>query len=261
MVDRLPTDVTPSVLEGAPPASAPLPSPCSVSPPPPLLPPPPRTLFSSDPPSPAEVRTALLEATEASAPEAIAAVAAAVPPSTFAAVLPSLPAAALRCVLAASGPERLAEVAAALDPAAAVEVLLHLSHPQAADVLEAMDPDDAADVVGELREMAVGEVAFQDLFRVWRKEVATGLLLGAAIATAMAVRAWTLSVPFDVGLTVAVTAGAIVLWSTTVAAVLPLMLRQLRIDPAVVSAPLITTLVDGTGLLLYFEIARLVLRL
>jgi magnesium transporter len=112
-----------------------------------------------------------------------------------------------------------------------------------------------------IRAMAVGEVGFGDLLRVWRKEVATGLLLGAVMAAATTGRAWTLGVSADIGLTVAVTAGAIVLWAATVAAVLPLLLRRLRIDPAVVSAPLITTLVDGTGLFLYFEIARVVLRL
>ena len=42
---------------------------------------------------------------------------------------------------------------------------------------------------------------------------------------------------------------------------LPLLLRRLRIDPAVVSAPLITTLVDGTGLIIYFQIARVMLGL
>jgi len=52
-----------------------------------------------------------------------------------------------------------------------------------------------------------------------------------------------------------------VLWAAIVAAVLPLVLRQLRVDPAVVSAPLITTLVDGTGLFLYFTIAQLLLGL
>ena len=60
---------------------------------------------------------------------------------------------------------------------------------------------------------------------------------------------------------VAATILAICLWSATVAAVLPLLLRRLRIDPAVVSAPLITTLVDGTGLIIYFEIAKFLLRL
>ncbi|MEJ7695459.1 MAG: magnesium transporter [Candidatus Limnocylindrales bacterium] len=63
------------------------------------------------------------------------------------------------------------------------------------------------------------------------------------------------------GLVVALTILVVCLWSATVAAALPLILRRLRIDPAVVSAPLITTLVDGTGLIIYFEIARAVLRL
>jgi magnesium transporter len=52
---------------------------------------------------------------------------------------------------------------------------------------------------------------------------------------------------------------AICVWSATIAAALPLVLRRLGVDPAVVSAPLITTLVDGTGLIIYFEIAKLVL--
>jgi magnesium transporter len=112
-----------------------------------------------------------------------------------------------------------------------------------------------------IRAMAVGEVAFRDLFRVWRKEVTTALALAVVMAVAATIRAWTLGVAEGVGLTVALAAGSIVLWSATVAAILPLVLRRLRIDPAVVSAPLITTLVDGTGLVIYFEIARRVLRL
>jgi magnesium transporter len=70
-----------------------------------------------------------------------------------------------------------------------------------------------------------------------------------------------LGVGIDIGVVVAVTIVAICLWSATVAAVLPLTLRRLRIDPAVVSAPLITTLVDGTGLIIYFEIAKILLKL
>jgi magnesium transporter len=70
-----------------------------------------------------------------------------------------------------------------------------------------------------------------------------------------------LGVGIDIGVVVAVTILAICLWSATVAAVLPLALRRLRIDPAVVSAPLITTLVDGTGLIIYFEIAKILLKL
>jgi magnesium transporter len=112
-----------------------------------------------------------------------------------------------------------------------------------------------------IRAMAVGEVGFRDLFKVWRKEVSTALILAGAMAVATAGRAWTLGVARGVGATVAFTAAAIVIWAATVAALLPLILKRLRIDPAVVSAPLITTLVDGTGLVLYFEIARRVLKL
>jgi magnesium transporter len=111
-----------------------------------------------------------------------------------------------------------------------------------------------------IRAMAVGEVTVRDFFRVWRKEFATALLLSAAMALATYVRAWTLGAT-HVGLVVALSAAAIVVWAATVAGMLPLLLRRLRIDPAVVSAPLITTLVDGTGLVIYFEIARFLLKL
>ncbi|MEZ4500729.1 MAG: magnesium transporter [Thermomicrobiales bacterium] len=70
-----------------------------------------------------------------------------------------------------------------------------------------------------------------------------------------------LHVGTDVGLVIALTIMAICIWSATVAAVLPLILHKLRIDPAVVSAPLITTLVDGTGLVIYFTIAKFMLDL
>jgi magnesium transporter len=60
---------------------------------------------------------------------------------------------------------------------------------------------------------------------------------------------------------VGLSAGFIVLWSGMVSASLPLVLRRLGVDPAVVSAPLITTLVDGTGLVIYFELARYILGL
>jgi magnesium transporter len=116
-------------------------------------------------------------------------------------------------------------------------------------------------VMTVIRAMAVGEVEFGDVFRVWRKEAGTALLLGVLMGAAGAVRAWLLGVEPNIVATVAATAAVIVLWSATIAAILPLLLRRLRVDPAVVSAPMITTLVDGTGLFIYFEIARRLLRL
>jgi magnesium transporter len=115
-------------------------------------------------------------------------------------------------------------------------------------------------VMTVIRAMSVGEVEFRDLFRVWRKEVGTAALLGVLMAAAGALRAWLLGVEPLIIVAVAATAAVIVLWSATIAAILPLVLRRLGVDPAVVSAPLITTLVDGTGLFLYFEIARYLLR-
>jgi magnesium transporter len=87
------------------------------------------------------------------------------------------------------------------------------------------------------------------------------LALGLVMALAGFLRAYLLDVDPDIGIVVALTLIAISLWSAIVAASLPLVLRRLRVDPAVVSAPLITTIVDGTGLIIYFEIARLVLGL
>lgn len=110
-----------------------------------------------------------------------------------------------------------------------------------------------------IRAMAVGEVRLRDVGRVLRKEVGTGVLVAASIAVVGWVRAWTLGVGPEVAMTVAVSAAAIILWSSLVASVLPLLLRRVGVDPAVVSGPLITTLVDGTGLIIYFEVARLLI--
>jgi magnesium transporter len=111
------------------------------------------------------------------------------------------------------------------------------------------------------RALAVGDVRFGDMFRVLRKELAAALFLGMIMALATVLRAWTLGVEVQIGMVVAVTAASIVLWSAAVAAVLPLVLRRFGIDPAVVSAPLITTVVDGTGLIIYFSVANWLLGL
>ena len=107
-----------------------------------------------------------------------------------------------------------------------------------------------------VRAMAVGEVSLKNLGTVLRKELSTGLLISVAIAIAAWVRAWSLGVGPEIGMVVTLTIIAIVLWSATVASIIPMVLRRLRIDPAVVSAPFISTLVDGTGLIIYFEIAK-----
>jgi magnesium transporter len=112
-----------------------------------------------------------------------------------------------------------------------------------------------------VRAMALNEVALRDVGWIVWKELRVGLIMGLIMAVVALGRAALLGVGTNIGLVVAVTILVICLWSAIVAAVLPLTLRKLRIDPAVVSAPLITTLVDGTGLIIYFEIAKVLLRI
>jgi magnesium transporter len=110
-----------------------------------------------------------------------------------------------------------------------------------------------------VRGMAVGEVRFGDLGRVLRKELGVALLMGGVMGAAGLARALLLGTDVAIGLTVALAAVGIVLWSSVVSATLPLLIRRAGADPAVVSAPLITTLVDATGLFLYLSIARVLL--
>jgi magnesium transporter len=112
-----------------------------------------------------------------------------------------------------------------------------------------------------VRAIALGEASMRDIVWIVWKEVRVGLLIGTVMAVVAFGRAEIQGVGTDLSAVIAVTIIAICLWSATVAAILPLVLRRLRIDPAVVSAPLISTLVDGTGLVIYFEIARNMLHL
>lgn len=107
-----------------------------------------------------------------------------------------------------------------------------------------------------VRAMGTGQVKFRDLPAVVVKEMSTGTLIAVAMAIAAMIRAWTLGVGPQITLTVTLTVAAIVLWSALVSSILPLVLKKIRIDPAVVSAPMIATIVDGTGLMIYFVIAH-----
>lgn len=107
-----------------------------------------------------------------------------------------------------------------------------------------------------IRAMAADGVQMKDMGRVIIKEMSTGSLIALTMAAAGLLRAWTLGVAWPVMVTVTVALSAIVLWSSFVAAMLPLILRRVGLDPAVVSAPMIATVVDGTGLLIYFLIAQ-----
>jgi len=107
------------------------------------------------------------------------------------------------------------------------------------------------------RALAVNEVSTGDWFTVVRRELATSILIGAllgVIGLLRAVYVWG-GAP-QVGLVVGISLPCVVLWAAVVGSVLPLGAKRVGIDPAVMSAPFITTLVDATGLVIFFEVAR-----
>jgi magnesium transporter len=109
-----------------------------------------------------------------------------------------------------------------------------------------------------VRAIGVGEVRLSDVGWVLAKEMAVGLSVGLIMGIVGYLR---VGFPegFQIGLVVGATIALVALWSATVAAVLPLVLERVGVDPAVVSAPLISTFVDATGLLIYMTIAGLLL--
>lgn len=109
-----------------------------------------------------------------------------------------------------------------------------------------------------VRAIGVGEVRLSDVGWVLAKEMVVGLTVGLIMGIVGYIR---VGFPegFQVGLVVGATIVCVSLWSATVAAMLPLILDKLGVDPAVVSAPLISTFVDATGLLIYMLIAGLLL--
>ncbi|MDM3393078.1 MAG: magnesium transporter [Citrobacter sp.] len=107
-----------------------------------------------------------------------------------------------------------------------------------------------------VRSMALGEVRLRDMGRVIRKEVSTSLLIALTLGLAGCLRAWMMGIGVEITLIVSLTLVCITLWSAVVSSVIPMVLKRIGIDPAVVSAPFIATLIDGTGLIIYFKIAQ-----
>ncbi len=102
-----------------------------------------------------------------------------------------------------------------------------------------------------------GEVRLRDMGRVIRKEVSTSFLIALTLGPRRAACAhWMMGIGMEITLIVSLTLVCITLWSAIVSSVIPMVLKRIGIDPAVVSAPFIATLIDGTGLIIYFKIAQ-----
>ncbi len=125
-----------------------------------------------------------------------------------------------------------------------------------------------------IRAMALGEVTLRDWWRVMGREVQAGLSLGLILGAIgiMRVGAWAIigeqyfhQQPYGahwplVALTVGIALVGVVLWGTLSGSMLPFLLRRVGADPATSSAPFVATLVDVTGLIIYFSIAMVLMR-
>jgi magnesium transporter len=119
-----------------------------------------------------------------------------------------------------------------------------------------------------IQAMAVGEITLMDWWRVMRREIYSGLMLGSVLGLIGFFRifVWHAINPdlygthwMMLGTTVGITLLGVVLWGTLCGSMLPMILKRLGADPAVSSAPFVATLVDVTGLVIYFSVAFLLL--
>jgi magnesium transporter len=117
-----------------------------------------------------------------------------------------------------------------------------------------------------IRAMALGEVRATDWWRVLRREILIGLALGILLGGLATCRVliWGAAGTYGehyvlIGVTVAVSVTGCVLWGTLAGSMLPFVLRKFKADPANASAPLVATLVDVSGIIIYFTVANLVL--
>ncbi len=120
-----------------------------------------------------------------------------------------------------------------------------------------------------IRAMALGEIKFRDWWYVMRKEISSGIVLGSILGIVGFLRIflWQHFHFYDygphwmlVGFTVGFSLLGVVLWGTLSGSMLPIILKKLGADPAASSAPFVATLVDVTGLIIYFSVATLLLK-
>jgi magnesium transporter len=120
-----------------------------------------------------------------------------------------------------------------------------------------------------IQAMAIGEITIADWWRVLRREILSGLMLGFVLGLIGFIRVavWHSIIPtlygehwMMIGFTVGFSLVGVVLWGTLSGSMLPMLLKRLGADPAVSSAPFVATLVDVTGLIIYFTFAYIFLQ-
>lgn len=109
-----------------------------------------------------------------------------------------------------------------------------------------------------IRGLATGEIKLRDVFRVFRKEAITSLIVGGAMGVLAAARAIIQNRDPLLAITVGIAMIVTVIVGTTLGAMLPLLFKKLKLDPALMSGPFITSFVDIVSLFVYFQIAVMI---
>jgi magnesium transporter len=111
-----------------------------------------------------------------------------------------------------------------------------------------------------IRSIALGEIQGKDTLRVIWKELRVSLIVGVCLSSINFLRIYFLEkVPFYISLTVCITLFCTVVLAKVVGAILPMLAKKLKLDPAIMASPLITTVVDAASLMIYFSVARFLL--
>jgi magnesium transporter len=112
-----------------------------------------------------------------------------------------------------------------------------------------------------IRAITLDQVRLGNLWAAWRRELSVGFILGLAMTAVGFIRAIFWETGLDVALVVACTLPLVVIWANSVATIIPVLADRYQIDPTVISGPMISTIVDATGLLIYFTLAKVILGL
>jgi magnesium transporter len=113
-----------------------------------------------------------------------------------------------------------------------------------------------------IRGMALGEIDVGDIFKVLWKEIRIGLICGIALGIINFARIYFMQGKnLFLSVTVTLSVLATIITAKTVGCILPILAKKLRVDPAIMAAPIITTLVDAASLAIYFSIARLIFKI
>ncbi len=112
-----------------------------------------------------------------------------------------------------------------------------------------------------IRALATGELTIKNWFLVVKKELIVGVLIGVTLGLILYIRGFFWRGGPTVGMVVGMSMVAITIWSNLLGSLLPIVLTKFKLDPAVISSPLLTTVVDSTGLIIYFTLAQFVFHL